>query len=266
MPSGGGGLSALDGALVSSAALVLGAAVILGVTLMREFRWTVRPWHPPESTVDGEIPPGAYHLRMHTVKVDRAETEALVAAVGEFPPSVRPLAVSMDPASELLVKLLEKEGSPVMVAGPGGCLLRVFHRLPKDHKDDRCRESGTTGRKYCTGLNERNAVVTEECTEEDGKAHCRLSSAGYYGAGLSQDEAFDRAERIREKIDRVAGFAAPSKTILYALPARHGVESFPFGVDASAAFPEAYSRAKSAPGGRLRLLAFHSGLSVRGCP
>lgn len=201
--------SMLDSLLACSSMVILGATVILGMMMMREFKWTTRPWQPPESAVDGKIPPGAYHLRMHTLIVDKQETEDLVKVVGEFPPSILPLAVAMNPASELLVKLLNKEGTPLLVIGPGGCLFRIFHKLPLDDK------TFVYYGKDLTRTEVRNRVQ-----------------------GLTEkiDQVVGRAAPGKTLI-----YMIPEKT-------GKTIVSFPFEIDRTVSFAEAHNRAKSVSG------------------
>eukprot|EP00873_Tetraselmis_striata_P033973 jgi/Tetstr1/454237/TSEL_041156.t1 len=109
---------------------VLGACIVLGTQAMGEYRWLMRPWEAPPAQAARGMPGGVMRLGLHTLRVDADATDRLVRAVGLFPPAVRPLAVHITPAVETLVRILEQEGHPVLVVGPGRGVFRLFHRLP----------------------------------------------------------------------------------------------------------------------------------------
>jgi hypothetical protein len=73
---------------------------------------------------------------------------------------------------------------------------------------------------------------------------------------------------VRREIDalKAASERATSlRSVIYALPYAGGAGMFPFEVDESKTFAEAYETARTS-GGVLRLLAVHSDVTSRGCP
>lgn len=222
-----GELDWLQVVVAGAAMLTLGAAIIFSVYAMRQFRWEMRDWRKPAVQAERDLPMGAMHMRLHTLRTDDRETDALLKAVRSFPPSLRPLPVIMDPASEKLVALLRKEGRPLTVVGPGRMVFRVYYRPPLDRE-----HSGLYGEK-----------------DADWRDVLRT------------------VRELEEAVDAAVGKTASLKTVLYALPedGEGGAWTWPFEVNSGKTFAEAYAAARSA-GDDLTLLALHSDLSAPGCP
>lgn len=216
----------LQAGVAGAAMLVLGATVIFSVYVMRQFKWEMRDWQKPEVLAERELPMGAMHLRLHTLRTDAKETDTLMRVVRTFPPSLRPLPVAMDPASEKLVALLRKEGRPLTVVGPDRMLFRVYHQPPLDEEHRAL---------YGEGLDWSDVHRTVRELED------------------AVAKAVGKATPLKTIL-----YALPEDG-----EARSW--TWPFRVETGKTFAEAYAAAKSAGDG-LTLLALHSDLSAPGCP
>lgn len=216
----------LQAAVAGAAMLVLGATIIFSVYMMRQFKWEMREWQGPEGAAERELPMGALHLRLHTLRTKEEETDKLLRVVRTFPPNLRPLPVAMDPASEKLVALLRKEGRPVTVIGPGRALFRVSDRPPLDLEHRWL---------YGDDLDGGEVVQTVRALEDAvGKAVGKVTPLKTILYVLPEEGE------------------AKSWT-------------WPFPIETGKPFVEAYAAAKSAGGG-LTLLALHSDLTAPRCP
>lgn len=218
-------VDALQASVWVGAMLVLGAAVIFGVYSMREFRWEMRE-AKPAGPGDRGVPMGALHLRMHKLRTDETETDALIKSVRTFPPNLLPLPVATDASADALLALLRREGRPVTVVGPGRSLFRVYHSPPLDE--------------------EHRGLYGEDLDWSDVRKTAR-----------AVEDAVAAAVGTAAPL-RTVLYALPEEG-----PVKGW--TWPFPVETESTFAQAYAAAKAAGDG-LSLLALHSDLTAPRCP